>query len=122
MYGGEEDIQEEKSQTELVGVVLGLFGVSEGKRFELRPGKTCIVGKSSESDFQIKSSIISRRHCLIRMLSENVYEITDYSTNGTFYNNVRLEKDKPLNIPKDSIIALGDADNVIQLVVEKREI
>lgn len=124
LYGesAEEEPKEDEPQKEKIGVVIGVFGSCEGQQFVLRPGQKCSVGKSSECNFQIKNKVISRQHCTIRMLSEDVFEVTDHSTNGTFYNNVRLEKDKPLNIPKDAILALGDANNIIQVQVQEREI
>ena len=123
LYGDMPDVQEEeKPETEVVGIVQGVFGVGAGKQFIIKPGQSCSVGKSSECNIQIKSNIVSRLHCTIRMLSDEVFEVTDNSTNGTFYNNVRLEKGKPINVPRDAILALGDANNIIQVTVQEREI
>ncbi len=52
---------------------------------------------------------------MIEMLPDNVYQVTDYSSNGTFYNDQRLKSREPYRLPKGALLAIGDADNVLEL-------
>ncbi|KAJ1901759.1 serine/threonine protein kinase [Kickxella alabastrina] len=66
------------------------------------------IGRHKRCDVQINNPHISNHHCLIyRVESENAVYIEDTSTNGTFLNKERMER----NIP----VRLHDGDE-IQLV------
>ena len=52
---------------------------------------------------------------MIKMQPDGVYQVTDYSSNGTYYNNKRLKYGDPYRLPKGALLALGDADNVLEL-------
>ena len=97
----------------LIGKVRGVNGVSDGIIISLNVGQICTLGKASNCDFQIMNNVVSRMHCSIKLLENGAFEIMDFSTNGTYYNNYRLEKNTPFQVPSDSLLAIGDANNVI---------
>ena len=97
------------------GEIVGLFGSFNGQHFVLSPGMVCTIGRSSSSDICILHKKVSRCHCKIEYLSSGDYRVTDYSHNGTFYKNQPLPKGTPCMLPGQSILAIGTADNVIEL-------
>lgn len=103
--------------TPVVGTVVGLFGVFQGQTFELHSGEVCRIGRESVCNIQIKHPKVSRIHCTVCRLPDGMYQITDTSTNGTFYNNKRLGKNVPTNVPPGGKLVVGEADNVLQLNV-----
>jgi hypothetical protein len=76
-------------------------GPSRGKNVVLRRGLNRI-GQISENDVVLASDAVSRRHAEIEVQGRNV-QIRDLdSTNGTFVNDKRLERESPLR-PGDRI-------------------
>lgn len=101
--------------TPCAGYIYGAFGVYQGQMYPMYLGQECVVGRKTGSDIQIVHGEISRVHCVIKMLPDGVYQVTDYSSNGTYYNNKRLKYGDPYRLPKGALLALGDADNVLEL-------
>ena len=65
-------------------------GTSNGQEIPVTSSKISL-GRGEEADYRLKSELVSRSHCEIQLLSEEVV-ITDLnSRNGTFVNGVRLE-------------------------------
>ena len=102
------------------GYICGVFGRFEGQVYPMDLGQECVVGRKADCDIQIIHGEISRIHCVIRMLPDGVFEVTDYSSNGTFYNNQKLKRKEPYRLPSGAILALGDADNVLELRREEK--
>lgn len=102
-------------QSQAVGYVYGAFGIFAGQSYPLMLGQRCVVGRKSTCDIQLVHSEVSRVHCVIQMMPDGVYQVTDYSSNGTFYNNQRLCHREPYRLPKGALLAIGDADNVLEL-------
>jgi hypothetical protein len=76
-------------------------GPARGTKVALRRGLNRI-GQISENDIALDSDAVSRRHAEIEVQGRNV-QIRDLdSTNGTFVNDKRLERDSPLR-PGDRI-------------------
>lgn len=98
------------------GMIIGLFGTFSGQSVPMMINSMCSIGRDHTCNLRIMHKSISRMHCTIQLLPNGMYQITDYSSNGTYYNNQRLIYGQPYMIPKGSIIALGGADNVIQLM------
>lgn len=99
----------------LTGQIEGLFGCYQGKSYSVTAGKEYKIGRDRSCEIQVSHQQISRIHCKVRLMPDKTYQLTDCSSNGTYYNNVRLEKNKTYSLPQGSIIVLGDADNVLQL-------
>lgn len=117
-------INEKKSIIDVVKdelpVSIGLEGVSgiyAGAKFDMQPTDTFVIGRDGTlSNIIISYEKVSKRHCSIRYLvAEGYYEVTDFSTNGTFYGNTRLTKDIPVKLRKGTIIAIGDKENQFML-------
>ena len=98
-----------------VGNIYGAFGLFGGQSYPMCLGQQCVVGRKSSCDIQLVHGQVSRVHCVIEMLPDGVYQVTDYSSNGTFYNNQRLKSREPYRLPKGALLAIGDADNVLEL-------
>lgn len=98
-----------------VGSIYGAFGIFGGQSYPMCLGQQCVVGRKSTCDIQLVHSQVSRVHCVIEMLPDGVYQVTDYSSNGTFYNNQQLKSREPYRLPKGALLAIGDADNVLEL-------
>lgn len=95
----------------LSGIALtGLTGNYVGQRIPLRqfPAK---IGRGSGSAVVIRDYVkgVSRDHCLIRFSrSNNAYLVVDSgSTYGTYVNNTKLEKGKPVILKSGDVISLG---------------
>tara|TARA_B100000029_G_scaffold228084_1_gene225850 strand:+ start:96 stop:749 length:654 start_codon:yes stop_codon:yes gene_type:complete len=66
-----------------------------------------LLGKSVDCDVQIDNSFVSRKHCQIKILGEDLV-VTDLdSKNGTFVNNVRLSANEPHTLKEGDIIDLA---------------
>ena len=98
------------------GMIVGLFGSFSGQSVPMMINSMCSVGRDHTCNLRIMHKSISRMHCTIQLLSNGMYQVTDYSSNGTYYNNQRLMYGQAYMVPKGSILALGSADNVIQLM------
>ena len=59
---------------------------------------------------------VSNVHCSIRYrANSNTYIVKDHSTNGTFVNGVRLQKDMEMQFPAGTVLQLADGSNEITL-------
>lgn len=91
-------------------------GTNKGYVYNTRSGEELIIGKDPKIANIIISpeyKDVSRRHCSIKYSSnEGAYIVTDYSSNGTKVNGIRLESNKPTSVRKGSKISLGKGDNV----------
>ncbi len=99
----------------VVGRIQGVFGDYQGKTYELHSGQVCTIGRESNCDIQIRHAKVSRLHCTISKTADGMYQITDRSTNGTFYDNKRLQKNMPVKVFSGGMLVVGEADNVLQL-------
>ena len=99
-----------------VGSIRGMFGSFINQVYELYENQTCTVGRGGECDISIIHAKVSRIHCTIRKKrnSEN-YLVKDFSSNGTFCDNTRLEKGVEYEIYPGAFLVIGDADNVLLL-------
>lgn len=101
---------------EAQGIIIGLFGSFSGQSVPMMINSLCSVGRERDCNIRIMHKAISRMHCTIQLLPNGMYQVTDYSSNGTYYNNQRLAPGQAYMIPKGAILAIGSADNVIQLM------
>ncbi|MDE6851451.1 MAG: VWA domain-containing protein, partial [Lachnospiraceae bacterium] len=99
----------------VAGQVEGLFGSYQGKKYPLTMGILCKIGRDASCEIQLTHQQVSRIHCTVQMMPSGKYQVMDCSSNGTYYNNVALEKGKTYLLPKGAIIVLGDPDNVLRL-------
>lgn len=97
------------------GQVEGLFGAYQGKKYPVTVGRIYKIGRDRSCEIQVAHQQISRIHCKLQLMPDGTYQLTDCSSNGTYYNNILLEKNKTFSLPKGAVIVLGDPDNVLQL-------
>lgn len=97
--------------------IQGLFGDYVGKKYTLRPGESCRIGRDSGCDIQLHSSKVSRIHCSVKLLPKGKFELTDYSYNGTYYENKTLPNGTSTIVEPGGLLAVGNADNVFSLTI-----
>ena len=76
-------------------------GTSNGQEIPVTSSKISL-GRGEEADYRLKSELVSRSHCEIQVLSEEVVIADLNSRNGTFVNGVRLEGRQSIK-PGDSL-------------------
>jgi pSer/pThr/pTyr-binding forkhead associated (FHA) protein len=79
-------------------------GPEEGSlTLRLPPGSVKTVGRSPVADFVVDRSLVSRLHCRLIAVSDQVLQVEDLSsTNGTFVNDRRVEAAAQL-VPGDTL-------------------
>lgn len=107
--------KKKRQDVQPAGYIFGAFGLYQNKMYPMSPGQQCVVGRKTSCDIQLVHSQVSRMHCVIEMLPDGVYQVTNYSSNGTFYNDQKLKYGEPYRLPKGALLAIGDADNVLEL-------
>lgn len=73
--------------------------------------KKIIIGRGNDSDIVIpdERDNVSRHHAILSFDFLGHMTLTDTSSNGTFVNDKRIEKDKPVSVSRKDKIRLGDA-------------
>ena len=104
-----------KGNADSAGAVTGLFGSFKDQTYTINTKGKCRIGREHPCEIRIHHPKVSRMHCEIAVLPDGTYRVTDYSSNGTFYENQRLEKGVPQKLPKGAVLVIGDPDNVLQL-------
>ncbi len=100
-----------------MGQVMCIKGVAVGQGYSLPETSKVVVGKNRQyANLIVSSPHVSNVHCSIRYkAATNSYIIKDHSSNGTYVDGVRLQKDVPLNFPAGTILQLADGSNEIKL-------
>ena len=100
-----------------MGVVQWIKGVAVGQGFQLPQDRKVVVGKSMQrANLVLDYPHVSNIHCSIRYNPQNnSYTVIDHSSNGTFVNGARLQKDVPMAYPAGTILSLADGRNEIKL-------
>jgi len=68
-------------------------------RYPLAIGRRVSVGRDPSNDIWLNSPHISRLHAEIILREDGKVEITDVSSNGTFYGGQRMTRDHPVTVP-----------------------
>lgn len=110
-----KSLQRENADKTVQGRIVGLFGSFYGKTYPMIPGIPCVIGREATCNIQIQHKKVSKTHCTIVLMPNHMYQVTDYSSNGTYYNNQRLLKNTPVIIPNGALLVIGTPDNVIQI-------
>lgn len=105
-----------KAQQQM-GQVVCIKGVAAGQGFSLPETAKIVVGKSRQNtNMLINSPMVSNVHCSIRYkAATNTYIVKDHSTNGTYVNGARIQKDVPMSFPAGTVLQLADGSNEIKL-------
>lgn len=107
-----------------VGKIMWISGDYNGYTFPVNPGKEIIIGKDpsvANIVVDLKYKTISRKHVGIQYNPSNqLYIVTDYSSNGTFISDesekMRIEPQKPTWLAKGKIVNIGNGENSFKLV------
>ena len=83
-------------------------GPYAGKSVSLPVGKTIVMGRNRDIDLPLPDLKLSRRHCQITFIDDQVTVKDLNSTNGTFLNGTRLTEETVLN-PFDRLV-VGDTE------------
>lgn len=94
------------------GKIISLSGHDRGVCYPIKYGEEIIIGKNpyiANIVINKKFETVSRRHCGIKYDAVNdMYQVIDYSMNGTYINSVRqLCKGVYVNVPRGTIINLA---------------
>lgn len=105
-------------QYDTKGALVCIKGEYLGRIIRVVPEQTIVVGRDGgNADMIVNLPLVSRKHCqVIYHELSNTYEVTDYSTNGTFTDgDVRLEKNKAYIIKPGATLMFGDKSVVYKL-------
>ena len=111
------DVQKEKI-SEKQGVLVCERGLYKGSMLHFRPEQSILVGRDEKvADIVVNLPRVSRLHCVIIFhQQDNIYEIVDFSKNGTYISGQqRLVSDTTYLVKPGTQISFGDLDNVYQL-------
>ena len=102
------------------GVIRGLSGMYQGFDFPIENNEEILIGTDpAQASIVVdaNSSYISRRHCSIQYdAMQNVYLVTDYSSNGTYTaDGIKINSGIPKMLNRGEKIYLGTTDNMFQL-------
>lgn len=112
-----ENTGKDAAQQSAMGRVWVKQGVAKGQGFMLPQNRKVVVGKNPQSaNLVINHPHISNIHCSIRYNAENnSYIVKDHSSNGTFVNGVRLQKNVAMEYPAGTVLCLADGSEEISL-------
>lgn len=100
-----------------MGQVKCIKGIAAGQGFRLPANARVVIGKNpSKATLVINESYVSNVHCTIQYnAGNNTYIVTDHSTNGTFANGIRLQKEVPMAYPAGTVLMLVNKNIEIKL-------
>ncbi len=108
-----------KSGDAFIGSIMGVSGAYADAIFRIDPNENITIGrdpKTSQIVFDDAYELVSRTHCTVRGDTQSgFYCITDYSRNGTYVNGERLPKSVTVQVPKGSILSIGNETNTFKL-------
>lgn len=101
------------------GSLFGLKGSCASYKFELTPGEQFIIGKDAKvSNIVIDPAYkeISRKHVGVTYNpNTDTFLVVDYSSNGTWANDIKLTPGEGVMLPKGTILKLANDKNTFRL-------
>lgn len=100
------------------GAIVCVQGDYLGTIIRIKPEQEIVIGRDGEvADFVVNLPFVSRYHCTLVFHPKTMeYEVTDYSSNGTFVNGgKRLLPDEPYILKAGSELSFGSTDTVFKL-------
>ncbi|MBQ6231703.1 MAG: FHA domain-containing protein [Eubacterium sp.] len=109
--------QRDGSSAQLVPFLIVRINGKVTDRYRLNVNTTYKIGRVKEtSNIVINEDFISRVHCEIFYDTlSNEYYIVDHSSNGTYFGNTRLEKEKIRKVRLGSFLFLGGPKCQVEL-------
>lgn len=115
------DSTTDNNESGITGAITCIKGSYEGSVIRMYSDKKILIGRDNQCDIRYKLPFVSRKQCvLIFRSSDNTYEITDCSTNGTFImdstnKSSQITPGIPTTLKPGTILHFGDSDNLFQL-------
>lgn len=100
------------------GIIQCIRGEYSGMQMPIGVDETIVIGRDArECNLVVSGAKVSRRHCAISWFSKtNRYTLTDFSSNGTFYQDgKRIPPNTTVEIMPGTLIYLGDEENSFQI-------
>jgi len=92
------------------------------KEWDLYIGKKYVLGRGKDSDIDIDSLLLSRRHIELIYYSSNLIQIKDLnSRNGTYINNSKVEPNQEIKFSVKDKLSLGETNNKLTFIEKKEE-
>lgn len=89
-------------------------GEYQGGIFEVPVSSTISIGRENGCNIILSHPKISRLHCMVYANPEGGYQVMDYSSNGTYVNQMPIMKGTPFYATSGQTIAIGKSGNVFQ--------
>lgn len=103
-----------------VGILLGEKGTCAGYKFDLVSGEEVLIGKDAKVAHVLIDPAykdISRKHVGVTYdAASDCYAVVDYSSNGTWANETKLNRGEVKYVPHGTILRLANGKNQFQLV------
>jgi pSer/pThr/pTyr-binding forkhead associated (FHA) protein len=94
-----------------------------GELIKMGNVKSVLIGRSEDAEHRVNHSSVSRKHCEVKYVSENLFSIYDLgSSNGTFVDGQKLLPKKVYTFSSAAAIKLGDHVLSIKEVLPNIEI
>lgn len=98
-----------------VPALICIQGEYQGGIFEVPVSSTISIGRENGCNIILSHPKISRLHCMVYANPEGGYQVMDYSSNGTYVNQMPITKGTPFNAMSGQTITIGKSGNVFQL-------
>ena len=90
------------------GVILSVReGPGRRKKLRLREGGSYVVGRGRDADMRLEDLDVSRHHARVSLRDGKVFVLDLGSSNGTYLDAARLERETESVWPADSLLRLG---------------
>jgi len=99
-----DDTLPAETQEEFGHYLVVLSGAGLGRRFRLE-GEPVTIGRDAACGFVLASPDVSRRHCRLQLVADEVFATDLGSTNGTYIDGKRITDTMPL--PDGSTLEIG---------------
>lgn len=117
---GEEDVVSlaaeglrfsEKAETSEYPSVIAYGAEVKPARTVIREGSAMTIGRDPANDIWVNAAHISRKHLSLAWVGDGVVELIDHSSNGTFIDGKRLEREVPLRLERE-LVAIDLSEGV----------
>ncbi|MCM1245119.1 MAG: VWA domain-containing protein [Roseburia sp.] len=102
-------------QPVLMPALICIQGEYQGGVFEVPAASTISIGRENTCNIILSHPKISRMHCMIYASPGGGYQVMDYSSNGTYVNDMQIPKGTPYYAMSGQLITIGKSGNVFQL-------
>lgn len=113
------DFGNEERRNRQQGIFLGMSGSFSGISYTLPDGAEYCVGRDAAQCEIVVSDAdpsVSRLHCMICYTGyQDGYYVTDYSSNGTYIDGVKIIKGQKQFVNRGTVVSLGNQMNSFKL-------